>query len=49
MNRLIGWFEELRRRDVFRAATFYSAGAWLVVEVLTQLVPVFGIPAATIR
>ncbi len=49
MNRLVGWFEELRRRDVFRAATFYSAGAWLVVEVLTQLVPVFGIPAATIR
>ena len=48
MNRLVGWFEELRRRDVFRAATFYSAGAWLVVEVLTQLVPVFGMGASAI-
>ena len=37
-------FVELRRRNVFRAATFYAASAWLLVEVVTQLVPVFDIP-----
>ena len=42
-------FVELRRRNVFRAATFYAASAWLLVEVVTQLVPVFDIPGGVVR
>ena len=42
-------FVELRRRNVFRAATFYAASAWLLVEVVTQLFPIFGIPGWTVR
>ena len=31
------FFAELKRRNVFRAATFYAASAWLLVQVATQL------------
>ncbi len=33
---------ELQRRNVFRAATLYAAVAWLIVQVATQVLPVFG-------
>ncbi len=42
-------FVELQRRNVFRAATFYAASAWLLVEVVTQLSPVFDIPDGVVR
>jgi serine/threonine-protein kinase len=42
-------FVELQRRNVFRAATFYAASAWLLVEVVTQLSPVFEIPDGFVR
>ncbi|MEO5629782.1 MAG: tetratricopeptide repeat protein [Thermomonas sp.] len=42
-------FAELQRRNVFRAATFYAASAWLLVEVVTQLSPVFDIPDGVVR
>jgi serine/threonine-protein kinase len=34
---------ELKRRNVLRAATFYAATAWLIVQVATQVFPFFGI------
>ncbi|MGH8212114.1 MAG: hypothetical protein ACREPP_02645, partial [Rhodanobacteraceae bacterium] len=40
---------ELRRRNVFRAATLYAAAAWLVVQVATQVLPLFGAPNWTLR
>src|SRR5579885_2842212 len=42
-------FVELRRRNVFRAATLYAAAAWLVVQVATQVLPVYGAPNWMLR
>jgi len=38
-------FAELRRRNVFRAAAFYLAAAWLLAQVVTQILPVFDAPS----
>jgi len=35
---------ELRRRNVYRAAVFYAASAWLLVQVATQVFPLFHMP-----
>lgn len=40
---------ELRRRNVFRAAAFYAASAWLIVQIATQIFPFFDVPAWTVR
>jgi len=34
---------ELKRRNVFRVGAFYAASAWLLVQVATQVLPIFGI------
>ncbi|HEY3664079.1 MAG TPA: hypothetical protein VGL24_13075 [Chthoniobacterales bacterium] len=34
-------FAELKRRNVLRAAAFYAASAWLLVQVATQVFPLF--------
>jgi len=46
MNRLI---EELKRRNVLRAAAIYAAAAWLLVQVATQVFPFFDIPNWAVR
>jgi TolB-like protein/Tfp pilus assembly protein PilF len=38
-------FAELKRRNVLRAAALYAAGAWLLVQIATQVGPVFDIPS----
>jgi TolB-like protein len=43
------FFTELRRRNVFRAAAFYAASAWLLVQVATQVFPFFQIPNWIVR
>ncbi|MBK7902515.1 MAG: hypothetical protein IPJ97_05760 [Proteobacteria bacterium] len=43
------FIEELRRRGVLRAGLVYLASAWLVVQVLETLVPIFGLPETSIR
>ena len=40
---------ELRRRNVFRAAAFYAATGWLLVQVATQVFPFFAVPNWTVR
>ena len=40
---------ELKRRNVLRVAAFYATAAWLVVQVATQVLPVFEVPAWTMR
>ena len=40
---------ELRRRNVIRAAAFYAASAWLLVQVATQVFPFFDVPTWTVR
>jgi TolB-like protein/Tfp pilus assembly protein PilF len=44
-----GLFSELRRRNVLRAAAFYAAAGWLLVQIATQVFPVFDIPAWAMR
>ena len=42
-------FAELKRRNVFRAAAFYAAVAWLLVQIATQVFPFFDMPNWTVR
>ena len=42
-------FEEIRRRNVHRFAVAYIAGAWLLIQVVGALFPVFGYSDAAIR
>lgn len=41
--------DELRRRHVFRAALAYLAAAWLLIQVLETLFPIFGLSETSIR
>ena len=41
--------QELKRRNVFRVAVAYLAGAWLLVEVTETLFPIYGLSNASIR
>ncbi len=41
--------QELKRRNVFRVAVAYLAGAWLLVEVAETLFPIYGFSDASIR
>ena len=42
-------FEELKRRNVLRVAAAYVVAAWLVIQVVETLFPVFGLSDAAIR
>ena len=42
-------FSELSRRNIFRVAIAYLAGAWLLIQVLETLFPIFGLPETSIR
>jgi hypothetical protein len=41
------FFSELRRRNVFRVGLTYLVVAWLVVQVVNNLVPLLGVPVWT--
>jgi adenylate cyclase len=43
------FFAELKRRNVIRAAAFYAASAWLLVQVATQVFPFFRIAEWMVR
>src|SRR6188472_651999 len=43
------FFAELKRRNVLRAAAFYAASAWLLVQVATQVFPFFQIATWLVR
>ncbi|MBV8062361.1 MAG: tetratricopeptide repeat protein [Nevskia sp.] len=49
MRAMHGLIEELRRRNVLRAAVFYATGAWLLVQIATQVFPFFDIPNWAVR
>jgi serine/threonine-protein kinase len=40
---------ELKRRNVLRVAAFYAASGWLLVQVATQVLPLFDVPTWTMR
>jgi TolB-like protein/Tfp pilus assembly protein PilF len=46
---LHNFFAELKRRNVFRAAAFYAASAWLLVQIATQVFPFFQIADWLVR
>lgn len=41
--------QELKRRNVFRVGVAYLTGAWLLVEVVETLFPIYGLPSASVR
>ncbi|MEO7168730.1 MAG: hypothetical protein ABI016_17065, partial [Chthoniobacterales bacterium] len=43
------FFTELKRRNVLRAAAFYAASAWLLVQVATQVFPFFHVAEGVVR
>ncbi len=40
---------ELKRRNVVRVAAFYAASGWLLVQIATQVLPVFDVPTWALR
>jgi TolB-like protein/Tfp pilus assembly protein PilF len=46
---MTGFFEELKRRKVYRVAIAYVVGSWALAQGLAQVLPVFGIPNSAIR
>ena len=42
-------FSELKRRNVLRAGALYAAGAWLLVQVATQVFPLFHVAEWVMR
>src|SRR3954462_1996242 len=49
MSETASFFVELKRRNVLRAAAFYAASAWLLVQVATQVFPFFHIAEWVVR
>ncbi len=45
----MNFLTELKRRNVYRAAVFYAASAWLLVQVATQVFPFFHIAEWVVR
>jgi TolB-like protein/Flp pilus assembly protein TadD len=43
------FFTELKRRKVYRVAVAYAVLAWLLIQIATQTLPFFEIPAWTVR
>jgi len=44
-----GFFEELKRRKVYRVAIAYVVGSWALAQGLAQVLPVFDISNSAIR
>jgi TolB-like protein/Tfp pilus assembly protein PilF len=45
----MNFFAELKRRNVYRAAAFYAASAWLLAQIATQVFPLFHVPERMLR
>ncbi len=43
MNEKTSFFAELKRRNVYRVAVAYAIVGWLLVQVTTQVFPIFPI------
>ena len=49
MGRMQSFLLQLRRRNVLRAAAFYAASTWLLVQVATQVFPFFHVAEWVVR
>src|SRR5438034_1926969 len=45
----INFFAELKRRNVYKVAVAYAVVGWLLVQVTTQVFPIFEIPNWAVR
>ncbi len=45
----MSFFNELKRRNVFRAGAAYVVAAWLVIQVVETIFPAFGVGDAAVR
>ena len=45
----LNFWQELRRRRVYRLAGFYIVGAWLVIQVADISFPAWGVPETALR
>ena len=45
----MSFFEELKRRNVFRVGAACLVAAWLIVQVVETLFPIYGLSDAAIR
>ena len=48
-NQSMGFWQELRRRRVYRMAGFYVVGAWLGIQVADVFFPAWGLPETALR
>lgn len=49
MGKLARWFDQIKRRNVLRAAALYVGSIWALAQGIAQLAPIFGIPDWAIR
>lgn len=49
VKRVVKFFEELKRRNVFRVGIAYVVAAWLVIQVVETIFPAFGFGDAAVR
>ena len=49
MNEKTSFFAELKRRNVYRVAVVCAIVGWLLVQVTTQVFPIFEIPNWALR
>ena len=45
----MGFWQELRRRRVYRMAGFYVVGAWFIIQVADVFFPAWGLPETALR
>jgi TolB-like protein/Flp pilus assembly protein TadD len=43
------FFQELKRRNVYKIGAMYAVGGWLVVQIATQVLPIFDVSALAQR
>lgn len=43
------FFAELKRRNVYKTAVAYAVVSWLIIQIATQIFPVFSIPSWAVR
>jgi TolB-like protein/Tfp pilus assembly protein PilF len=43
------FFKELRRRNVYRVGAMYAVAGWLLVQIATQVLPIFEVSALALR
>jgi adenylate cyclase len=46
---LTNFLAELKRRNVYKVAIAYGVVAWLLIQIASQIFPIFGIPNWAVR